>query len=101
MVSLQQQFYSLAAIWYNSFGCLRTQQSIIMKTTVGLIAGIALGVGIGLLIAPGKGSETRKKLADSAGDWMEKLKDFFGASAGEETPRSRSKAHQQTPRTTT
>lgn len=72
-----------------------------MKTTVGLIAGIALGVGIGLLIAPDKGSETRKKLADSAGDWMEKLKDFFGTTEEEGTSRRQSKPRQQTPRTTT
>ena len=72
-----------------------------MKTTVGLIVGIALGVGIGLLIAPGKGSDTRKKLADSAGDWMEKLKDFFRASEEEDTLHPRSKTHQKAPRTTT
>jgi len=72
-----------------------------MKTTVGLVAGIAVGVCIGLLIAPDKGSETRRKLADSAGDWMEKLKGFFSASEEEDTPGSRSKSYKQTPRTTT
>ncbi|HEV8508196.1 MAG TPA: YtxH domain-containing protein [Chitinophagaceae bacterium] len=72
-----------------------------MKTTVGLVVGIAVGVCIGLLIAPDKGSETRKKLADSAGDWMEKLKDFFGASEEGETSGSRAKSPKQTPRTTT
>ena len=72
-----------------------------MKTTVGLIIGIALGVGIGLLIAPDKGSETRRKLADSAGDWMDKLKDFFGGSEEQQGSASRSKTHKQTPRTTT
>jgi gas vesicle protein len=77
------------------------QYSIIMKTTVGLIAGIALGIGIGLLIAPDKGSETRKKLADSAGDWMGKLKDFFGAGEQEDISHPRSKPRQQTPRAAT
>ena len=72
-----------------------------MKTTVGLIVGIALGIGIGLLIAPEKGSATRKKLADSAGDWMEKLKDFFGAGEEEDTSSSRPKTHKQTQQTTT
>jgi gas vesicle protein len=71
-----------------------------MKVTIGLIAGIAVGVCIGLLMAPEKGSETRKRLADSAGDWMEKAKNFFGGSEEEETSRSRSKSHQRTPRTT-
>ena len=72
-----------------------------MKTTVGLVVGIAVGVCIGLLIAPDKGSETRKRLADSAGDWMEKLRDFFGTKEEEETSVSRAKSYKQTPRTTT
>jgi gas vesicle protein len=71
-----------------------------MKTTVGLVVGIAVGVCIGLLIAPEKGSDTRKKLADSAGDWMEKLKSFF-ASEEEDAASPRSKSYKQTPRTTT
>ena len=72
-----------------------------MKTTVGLVVGIAVGVCIGLLIAPEKGSETRKKLADSAGDGMEKLKTFFATSEENDTSGSRSKSYKQTPRTTT
>jgi len=72
-----------------------------MKTTVGLVVGIAVGVCIGLLIAPEKGSETRKKLADSAGDWMEKLKTFFATGEEEDTSGSRSKSYKKTPRTTT
>ena len=72
-----------------------------MKTTVGLVVGIAVGVCLGLLIAPEKGSETRKKLADSAGDWMEKLKTFFATSEENDTSGSRSKSYKQSPRTTT
>jgi len=71
-----------------------------MKTTVGLVVGIAVGVCIGMLIAPEKGSETRKKLADSAEDWMEKLRSFFAAEE-EENSGPGSKAYKQTPRTTT
>ena len=70
-----------------------------MKTTVSIIAGIAVGVCIGLLIAPDKGSETRKKLADSAGDWMDKLKNLFSTEEEEKVPGSRSKTHQRTPGT--
>ena len=71
-----------------------------MKATLGVIACIALGVGIGLLIAPEKGSKTRRKLADSAGDWLEKLKDLFSSGEEEETFGSRSKGQRQTPQTT-
>jgi gas vesicle protein len=42
-----------------------------MKVTLSIIAGFAVGVGIGLLIAPEKGDETRRRLVNSAGDWME------------------------------
>lgn len=73
-----------------------------MKTTFGLIAGMAVGAGLGMLIAPDKKSKTRKKLAGSAADWMEKIKGLF--SSGEEQPqqplRPRPKSHQLTPRTT-
>ena len=71
-----------------------------MKVTLGIIAGIAVGVGIGLLIAPEKGSETRRKLVDSAGDWMEQLKNLFSAGEEEESSGSSSKSHERTPQTT-
>jgi gas vesicle protein len=47
------------------------------KVTLGILGAIAAGVCIGLLIAPDKGSETRKKIADTASDWTEKLKNVF------------------------
>jgi gas vesicle protein len=47
------------------------------KVTLGIIGAIAAGVCIGLLIAPEKGSETRKKIADTASDWTDKLKNVF------------------------
>jgi len=47
------------------------------KVTLGILGAIAAGVCIGLLIAPDKGSETRKKIADTASDWTDKLKNIF------------------------
>ncbi|HEX5624743.1 MAG TPA: YtxH domain-containing protein [Saprospiraceae bacterium] len=47
------------------------------KTLLGLLAGLAIGAGIGILFAPGKGTETRKKIADkgksSVGELEHKL----------------------------
>jgi len=69
-----------------------------MKVTLTIIASIAAGVCIGLLIAPDKGSETRKKLADSASDGVEKLKNVFGAGEAQASD-STSKSQQPTPQT--
>ena len=64
--------------------------------TVGLLIGIAVGVSIGMLVAPEKGSETRRKLADSVGDWMEKIKNSFNASEEKNVSGSGSKSRQRT-----
>ncbi len=41
-------------------------------------AGLISGVILGLLTAPAKGEETRKKLTDTATAWKEKIDDLFG-----------------------
>jgi gas vesicle protein len=46
---------------------------------IAAIAGLALGVGIGMLIAPEKGSRTRKKIRDKIIDIAEKLEEGFPA----------------------
>jgi len=46
-----------------------------------LAAGAVIGVGVGILLAPDKGSKTRQKIKDgfnsSKDDILEKLNDFF------------------------
>ena len=54
-----------------------------MKTTLGILTGMAIGIGIGILLAPDKGSETRKKVADAATDLFDKFKDFLNISESE------------------
>jgi len=73
-----------------------------MKTTLALVAGIATGICIGLLIAPDKGSETRKKLAETTSDWADRLMNLFNRESDMESsdtkkPRShgRTSAHPQ------
>ncbi|MCO5258637.1 MAG: YtxH domain-containing protein [Crocinitomicaceae bacterium] len=43
------------------------------KTVLGILAAGAVGVAIGMLLAPDKGEETRRKLKDKLGDLGDKL----------------------------
>jgi len=43
---------------------------------VGVLTGIAVGAVLGVLFAPDKGSETRKKLAKSGSDIKDKLTEW-------------------------
>ena len=55
------------------------------KILAALLGGLALGAVIGLLIAPDKGSETRRKIADAAKDFAgnveQKIKDKMKSSS--------------------
>jgi len=56
------------------------KRKLFMKTILGFLTGIAVGVGIGIVLAPDKGSKTRKKIADTAGELFDKLKNFANSS---------------------
>lgn len=45
------------------------------------MTGLLLGVGIGLLLAPEKGEDTRHAIADTAGDWKNKWDKLIGKAA--------------------
>ena len=51
------------------------------KILFGVLAGVAAGAVLGILVAPAKGSKTRKRIAkkgiDFADELNEKLKDFM------------------------
>jgi gas vesicle protein len=47
------------------------------KVLLGLMAGFAAGALVGVLLAPEKGSETRKKLSKLGGDYADDLTDKF------------------------
>jgi len=47
------------------------------KTVLGFLAGAAVGTLAGILLAPDKGAETRKKIARKTGDLGDSLKGTF------------------------
>ena len=49
--------------------------SKIANTLLGLAAGSAVGVGLGILFAPDKGRNTRKKIKDSVSNKVDELKE--------------------------
>lgn len=57
------------------------------KVLLGLVAGFAAGASIGILLAPAKGSETRKlfsrKPAEATDPLIEKFIEFLGSVAGD------------------
>jgi len=47
------------------------------KLILGLLGAVAAGVAIGLLVAPEKGSEMRKKVRKTTGEWADTLSNLF------------------------
>jgi gas vesicle protein len=53
------------------------------KIILGLVGAAAAGVVVGLLLAPDKGSEIRRNIGRTAGDWADHLTDLFANAKGE------------------
>jgi gas vesicle protein len=47
------------------------------KILLGVLAGVAVGAGLGILFAPDKGSSTRKKISKKGRDYAEGLEEKF------------------------
>ena len=57
------------------------------KVILGILGAAAAGVVIGLLVAPEKGTDMRKKIRKTAGDWADNLSSLWadGKEAAEDT----------------
>lgn len=53
------------------------------KVILGLVGAAAAGVIVGLLIAPEKGTDMRRKVGDTATDWAGRLTDLFNSAKSE------------------
>jgi gas vesicle protein len=53
------------------------------KIILGLVGAAAAGVVVGLILAPEKGADVRRKISDTAGDWASHLTDMFANAKGE------------------
>ncbi|HEY6955446.1 MAG TPA: YtxH domain-containing protein [Flavisolibacter sp.] len=53
------------------------------KVILGLVGAAAAGVIVGLLVAPEKGSDMRRKVGETATDWADRLTDLFNNAKGE------------------
>jgi gas vesicle protein len=53
------------------------------KVILGLIGAAAAGVIVGIVLAPDKGENVRKKVADTAGDWADYLSNLFSRAKDE------------------
>lgn len=53
------------------------------KVILGLVGATAAGVIVGLLLAPEKGTDLRKKVSQTASDWAGHLSDLFANAKGE------------------
>ena len=53
------------------------------KFILGIVGAAAAGVVVGLLLAPEKGTDLRKKVGKTAGDWAGHLTDLFANAKGE------------------
>lgn len=48
------------------------------KMLLGLFAGVAVGAAMGILFAPEKGTDMRKKISSKGNDYKNNLRDKFG-----------------------
>jgi gas vesicle protein len=73
--------------FYDGLPFQRKRGAWILPTVFGLGVGVAAGAGIGLLIAPERGEETRRRLARGAEDLQRKASRLVDRARGEAAAR--------------
>jgi gas vesicle protein len=53
------------------------------KVILGIVGATAVGVAVGLLLAPEKGADLRARISQKAGDWGGQLSDLFSSAKDE------------------
>jgi len=56
---------------------IRRQEDQTVRNAISFAAGIGLGIGMGILLAPSKGEETRSSIAGKVQDFGDKVKERF------------------------
>lgn len=53
------------------------------KVILGIVGAAAVGVAVGMLLAPEKGTDLRSRISQKAGDWTGQLSDLFSSAKDE------------------
>jgi gas vesicle protein len=83
--NIVQVWYDYLSDFYETFLYILNIKVMTTKSKIilGLVGAAAAGVIVGLVLAPEKGTDFRRKIKDTAGDWADQLTDLFATAKSE------------------